>query len=84
MDIRELNVLIEKVGLQNNKAALSYMYQTGVFYFALAYCGSNLLEIASLFQVSLFIVRELFGRQLHKAGLLISQMDAAAERLNTA
>ena len=38
--------------LQNNKAALAYLYQTGVFYFALAYCGSNLLEIASLFQVN--------------------------------
>jgi len=38
--------------MQDNKAALAYLYQTGVFYFALAYCGSNLLEIASLFQVT--------------------------------
>lgn len=36
--------------LQDNRSALSELYQTGVFYFALAYCGSNLVEIARLFQ----------------------------------
>lgn len=38
--------------LQHNAEALPSLYQTGLFFFALAYCGSNLVEIASLFQVS--------------------------------
>ena len=43
--------LLEEV-LRDNKAALGILYQTGVFYFALAYCGSNLVEISRLFHVS--------------------------------
>lgn len=38
--------------LRHNALALSRLYTTGVFFFALAYCGSNLLEIAQLFHVS--------------------------------
>lgn len=38
--------------LRDNKPALATLYQTGVFYFALAYCGSNFAEIARLFHVS--------------------------------
>ena len=38
--------------LRDNKPALATLYQTGVFYFALAYCGSNFTEIARLFHVS--------------------------------
>ena len=37
--------------LRDNRPALAALYQTGVFYFALAYCGSNLFEIARLFHV---------------------------------
>ena len=37
--------------LRNNRPALAALYQTGVFYFALAYCGSNLIEMARLFHV---------------------------------
>ena len=40
--------------LRDNRPALATLYQTGVFYFALAYCGSNFAEIARLFHVSLF------------------------------
>ena len=43
--------LLEEV-LRDNKPALAILYQTGVFYFALAYCGSNFAEIARLFHVS--------------------------------
>lgn len=39
--------------LQHNVEALPSLYQTGLYFFALAYCGSNLVEIASLCQVSL-------------------------------
>lgn len=38
--------------LRDNKPALATLYQTGIFYFALAYCGSNLVEISRLFHVS--------------------------------
>ena len=37
--------------LLSNPAALAQLYSTGVYYFALAYCGSNLLDIARLFAV---------------------------------
>ena len=37
--------------LEHNSAALATLYQTGVFFFALAYCGSNLVEIGRLFKV---------------------------------
>ena len=39
--------------LEHNAASLATLYQTGVFFFALAYCGSNLVEIGRLFKVSL-------------------------------
>ena len=37
--------------LEHNSASLATLYQTGVFLFALAYCGSNLVEIGHLFKV---------------------------------
>ena len=42
--------LLEDV-LRSNPDALASLYQTGAFFFALAYCGSNLAEIAQLFRV---------------------------------
>lgn len=39
--------------LEHNAASLATLYQTGVFFFALAYCGSNLVEIGRLFKVGL-------------------------------
>ena len=42
--------------VRSNKQTMANLYQTGVFCFALAYCGSNLLEIAKLFHVSLLPV----------------------------
>ena len=45
--------LLQKA-LRHNGDALPRLYQTGLFFFALAYCGSNLLEMAALFQVLLF------------------------------
>ncbi|KAK9809260.1 hypothetical protein WJX72_012293 [[Myrmecia] bisecta] len=45
------SALLEEV-LLHNREALPRLYQTGLFFFALAYCGSNLAEIARLFKVS--------------------------------
>ncbi len=42
--------LLQKA-LHHNAEALPRLYQTGLYFFALAYCGSNLLEVATLFQV---------------------------------
>ena len=42
--------LLEAV-LEHNRPALASLFQTGVFFFALAYCGSNLVEVGRLFQV---------------------------------
>lgn len=42
--------LLESV-LQHNIAALATLYQTGIYFFGLAYCGSNLAELACLFKV---------------------------------
>ena len=41
--------LLEAV-LEHNRSALASLFQTGVFFFALAYCGSNLVEIGRLFK----------------------------------
>lgn len=38
--------------LVHNSAALSRLYLTGVFLFGLAYCGSNLTELAALFKAA--------------------------------
>jgi hypothetical protein len=38
--------------LTHNSAALAKLYQTGLFFFALAYLGSNLTEVAALLKVS--------------------------------
>lgn len=37
--------------LRHNSDGLPRLYLTGAFFFALAYCGSNLTEIARLFRV---------------------------------
>ena len=42
--------LLEGV-LRHNAGALPRLYATGAFFFALAYCGSNLLEVARLLRV---------------------------------
>ena len=42
--------LLESV-LEHNIAALATLYQTGIYFFGLAYCGSNLMELAHLFKV---------------------------------
>ena len=42
--------LLETV-LRHDSDALPWLYTTGAFFFALAYCGSNLLEIARLLRV---------------------------------
>lgn len=46
-----LAVMLLEVVLEHNGPALASLYQTGVFFFALAYCGSNLVEIGRLFKV---------------------------------
>jgi hypothetical protein len=38
--------------LAHNRAALSRLYLSGVFLFCLAYCGSNLEELAGLFKTA--------------------------------
>lgn len=38
--------------LSHNRPALSRLYTTGAFFFALAYCGSNLEEVAMLLKVA--------------------------------
>lgn len=38
--------------LAHNGPALSQLYLTGAFIFGLAYCGSNLEELAGLFKVA--------------------------------
>ena len=43
--------LLEMV-LRHDGDALPRLYTTGAFFFALAYCGSNLLEVARLLRVS--------------------------------
>ncbi len=47
-----LSVQLLAVVIEHNEAALARLYLTGVYFFALAYCGSNLLEIAQLFKVT--------------------------------
>lgn len=42
--------LLEEI-LRNNAEAAAQLYRTGAFFFALAYCGSNLLELACLLKV---------------------------------
>ena len=48
-----LAVMLLEVVLEHNGPALASLYQTGIFFFALAYCGSNLVEIGRLFKVQL-------------------------------
>lgn len=47
--------LLEGV-LRHNGEALPRLYRTGAFFFALAYCGSNLLELARLLRVQTFCI----------------------------
>jgi DnaJ homolog subfamily C member 13 len=45
--------LLETV-LRHNGEVLPRLYRTGIFFFGLAYCGSNLTELSSLFRVRSF------------------------------
>ncbi|KAK9915634.1 hypothetical protein WJX75_001835 [Coccomyxa subellipsoidea] len=47
-----LAAMLLEVVLEHNGTALASLYQTGLFFFALAYCGSNLVEIGRLFKVA--------------------------------
>lgn len=38
--------------VEHDYEAMSGLYRTGVFFFLLSYCGSNLLEVAKLFKVA--------------------------------
>lgn len=42
--------LLETI-VDHNREALARLPSTGIFFFALAYCGSNLVELARLFHV---------------------------------
>ncbi len=46
-----LAVMLLEVVLEHNGPALASLYHTGLFFFTLAYCGSNLVEIGRLFKV---------------------------------
>lgn len=59
--------LLQKA-LQRNAEALPSLYQTGLYFFALAYCGSNLLEIARLFQVYMSLVPASLRERLSALG----------------
>lgn len=41
-----------RIIVEHNRLVLPRLYLTGVFFFSLAYCGSNLAEIAYLFKIS--------------------------------
>ncbi|GMH45130.1 hypothetical protein BSKO_13087 [Bryopsis sp. KO-2023] len=43
--------LLQRI-VEHNGVVLPRLYLTGVFFFCLAYCGSNLVEVANLFKVS--------------------------------
>ena len=66
--------LLQKA-LHHNAEALPRLYQTGLYFFALAYCGSNLLEVATLFQVCLcssFTAPTCCGKQPKRSGRTLS------------
>ena len=48
-----LSAALLEVVLDHNTDALGRLAYTGLFFFALAYCGSNLVELARLFHVRL-------------------------------
>ena len=52
--------LLETV-LRHDSDALPRLYTTGAFFFALAYCGSNLLEVARLLRVSVWLQQRRHG-----------------------
>lgn len=56
----------------HNAAALPRLYSTGTFFFALAYCGSNLLQVAELFKAT-HLVQHWQGPQPSTAGLSLAQ-----------
>jgi hypothetical protein len=55
-----LAAMLLEVVLEHNGTALASLYQTGLFFFALAYCGSNLVEIGRLFKVPFLLAVSLF------------------------
>lgn len=52
-----LAAMLLEVVLEHNRPALAALYQSGLFFFALAYCGSNLVEIGRLFKVIILLCR---------------------------
>lgn len=63
-----LAVALLEIVMEHNGAALSTLYQTGIFFFALAYCGSNLVEIGRLFKVCFFNARPVPVVTVHANG----------------
>jgi DnaJ family protein C protein 13 len=57
-----LAVALLEIVMEHNGPALALLYQTGIFFFALAYCGSNLVEIGRLFKVC---THDVFPRHWH-------------------
>ena len=45
------SVLVLKL-VEHNEEAMASLYQTGVFFFLLSYCGSNLVEVSRLFKAA--------------------------------
>lgn len=56
----------------HNAATLPRLYSTGVYFFALGYCGSNLLQIAELFKAT-HLLQHWEGPQPSTAGLSLAQ-----------
>ena len=46
-----LSAAVLEAVMDHNMDAMSRLTSTGIFFFALAYCGSNLVELARLFHV---------------------------------
>lgn len=55
-----------------HNAALPRLYATGVYFFALAYCGSNLLHVAEFFKAT-HLLQHWQGPQPTAAGMSLAQ-----------
>ncbi len=49
--VADASVLVLKL-VEHNEDAMSSLYQTGIFFFLLSYCGSNLVEVSRLFKAA--------------------------------
>lgn len=49
--VAAISVLILKL-VEHNEDAMASLYQTGIFFFLLSYCGSNLVEVSRLFKAA--------------------------------